>query len=122
MCGFRAGPTLALTPAMTTFGSARSSASQPDYRPSGIPASGSIVFSSLFVLAGLGFIGFLGLHAYVHRNDAIHLNDSPALVVAAPSPAEMPSAQASPPETTDPKAESVAASARGGEFPSNGAR
>jgi hypothetical protein len=116
---------------MTTFGSARSSASQPDlqqgfadpsYRPPGIPASGSIVFSSLFVLVGLGVVGFLGLHAYVHRNDAIHADDSPSLVVTAPNPAEMPSAQPAPVETPDPSAEGVAASARKGEFSSNGAR
>ena len=126
--GLRAGPTLALMAAMATFGSARSSASQPDlqqgfadpnYRPPGVPASGPIVFSSLFVLLSLGVAGFLGLHAYVHRNDAIHPDDSPPLIVAAPSPAELPSAQSSSVETAAPKMEGVAASALSGESSSN---
>jgi hypothetical protein len=39
------------------------------YTPSGVEASGSMVLSSLLIMAGLGIGGFFGLHAYVHRDD-----------------------------------------------------
>jgi|HubBroStandDraft_1064217.scaffolds.fasta_scaffold01382_7 hypothetical protein len=99
---------------MTMLGSARSPASERDpsellvdrnYRLPGVPASGAIVFSSLFVLLGLGAGGFLGLHAYVHRNDAAHHDDAPHLVIAAPSgAADVPSAEPGV-DPVDPKVE-----------------
>jgi hypothetical protein len=123
------GPTLALTPAMTTFGSARSSVSHPDlqprladpsYRPPGIPASGPILFPSLFLLLGLGVVGFLGAHAYVHRDDSIHADGTPPVSVAAPSPVDVPSVQSSPLETVGPKVEGAIAPEPMGESSSNG--
>jgi hypothetical protein len=54
------------------------------YAVPGIHASGTIVFSSLCVMAGLGVGGFLGLHAYVHRDDP------PRSVVALPAASPMP--------------------------------
>jgi hypothetical protein len=104
---------------MTMLSSARSPASNRDpselladrnYRLAGVPASGAIVFSSLFVFLGLGAGGFIGLHAYVHRNDSAHHDDAPHLLIAAPSrPADVPSAPGV--DTVDPKVEAPAASA-----------
>lgn len=87
----RAGPTLAPWLSMTTLSDSnrlvrvddaedldtalrlarRASSSQDDLqgRSAGVQASGTIVFSSLFIMAGLGVGGAFGLHAYVHRND-----------------------------------------------------
>jgi hypothetical protein len=62
---------------MRTLCSARS--------PAGVPASGAIVFSSLFVLLSLGVCGILGLHAYVHRDDSIRRDAPPQVILAAPS-------------------------------------
>jgi hypothetical protein len=95
---------LRLKGAMTTFGRVRSTDSADQggtlagwrYRPPGVPASGAIVFSSLFVLFGLGVGGFVGLHAYVHRNDSARRNEDPTLLpVATPSSGNLPAAQPS---------------------------
>ena len=43
----------------------------PSYPLPGVQASGAIVVSSLSVLLGLGAVGLMGLHAYVHRYDSV---------------------------------------------------
>jgi hypothetical protein len=49
----------------------------------------AIVFSSLFVLLGLGAVGFAGLHAYVHRYDSARSVEAipVPVVLAEPQPA-----------------------------------
>jgi hypothetical protein len=106
---------------MTMLGSARSPASELDpsellvdrnYRLPGVPASGTIVFTSLFLLLGLGAGGLIGLHAYVHRNDSPHYDDAPRLVIAAPSRLpDVPSAEPGV-DPAEPQVEAPAASAR----------
>jgi hypothetical protein len=97
----RTGPTLALWLSMTTFSDSKSllridDAEDPNTelglasstsRSFGVPgtqASGTIVFSSLCIMAGLGVAGLFGLHAYVHRDDPPLSVD--ALPAASPAP------------------------------------
>jgi len=111
---------------MTTFGRVRSTASDADrgslggwrHRPPGVPASGSIVFSSLFVLFGLGIGGFVSLHAYVHRNDSASRNDPTLSLVATPSAGNLPVAE--PSATSASTLEATAASAPTRESSSEG--
>ncbi len=81
------------------------------YAVPGTQASGTIVFSSLCIMAGLGVGGFFGLHAYVHRNDPPRSGVA-ALPTASPvpQPALLPPQASSAGLTDAPRADTPAVS------------
>jgi hypothetical protein len=66
------------------------SAASRSYALPGLQASGRIVFSSLFIMAGLGVGGVFGFHAYVHRDDPPLLVDALPAASQVPQPAILP--------------------------------